>query len=203
MQSKGAADPLMTQSQISADTLAAAAKAAAKGGLPPVHLWNPPFCGNLDIRIHADGQWSYLGSPIGRAALVKLFSSILKREGGDYFLVTPVEKVGIIVEDAPLFVQDVSVLGLEQDQALTFTTRTEDVVTADADHPLTFVTDPTSGQTTPYVLVRSDLWAKIDRKTFYRLVDLACHHPHKGESWFGLWSKGQFFPMIPSSDLGS
>ncbi|MCU0903436.1 MAG: DUF1285 domain-containing protein, partial [Tabrizicola sp.] len=90
-----------------ADTLAAAAKAASRSGPPPVHLWNPPFCGDIDMRIARDGTWFYLGTPIGRAPLVRLFSSILKREGDDYFLVTPVEKVGIKVDDAPLLAIDV------------------------------------------------------------------------------------------------
>ena len=94
-----------------ADTLAAAAKAATRttgktGGLPPVHLWNPPFCGDIDMRIARDGTWFYLGTPIGRPEMVRLFASILKREGDDYFLVTPVEKVGIKVDDAPLLAVD-------------------------------------------------------------------------------------------------
>lgn len=196
-------DMTETNQPPSADSLAAAAKAAGGAGLPPVHLWNPPFCGDLDIRIACDGQWFYLGSPIGRAALVKLFSSILKREGDKYFLVTPVEKVGIIVEDAPLFAEDFTPSGAGQDQTLSFTTRTEDHVTAGPDHPLRFEIDPENGEVRPYILIRYGLWAKIDRKSFFRLVDLACHAPHEGDSWFGLWSKGQFFAMLPSSDLGS
>ena len=90
----------------SAESLAASARAAKKGGLPPVHLWNPPFCGDLDMRIARDGTWFYLGTPIGRAELVKLFSTILRRDGDDYFLVTPVEKVGITVDDAPFVAVD-------------------------------------------------------------------------------------------------
>lgn len=191
----------MSDQTAPADRLAAAAKAASKGGLPPVHLWDPPFCGDLDIRIAADGQWYYLGSPIGRAALVTLFASILKREGEKYFLVTPVEKIGITVEDAPLFATDFTASGAGEAQILRFTTRTEDVVIAGPENPLRFDRDA-SGETLPYVHVRAGLWAKIDRKSFFRLVDLACHHAHEGDSWFGLWSKGQFFPMIPSSDLG-
>jgi hypothetical protein len=95
----------------SADALAAAARTASKKGPPPVHLWNPPFCGDLDIRIARDGTWHYLGTPIGRQPLVRLFASILKREGDRYFLVTPVEKVGIVVEDAPFVAVDFTVEG--------------------------------------------------------------------------------------------
>jgi hypothetical protein len=184
-----------------ADTLAAAAKAASGKGLPPVHLWNPPFCGDIDMRIARDGTWFYLGTPIGRAPLVKLFSTILKREGDDYFLVTPVEKVGIKVDDAPLLAQDFTVQGQGRDQTLTFTTKTEDEAVLDADHPLRVERDPTTGEPSPYILIRSNLWALIDRKSFYRLIDLCCHEQHDGHKWFGIWSSGQFFPVIPSSEL--
>jgi uncharacterized protein len=184
-----------------ADTLAAAAKAHGRKGPPPVHLWNPPFCGDLDMRIARDGTWFYLGTPIGRAPLVKLFSSILKREGEDYFLVTPVEKVGIRVDDAPLVAIDFEVAGTGTSQVLTLVTKTEDEAVLGPDHPLRVERDATTGEPSPYVLIRSNLWALIDRKSFYRLVDLCCHHDHAGQRWFGLWSSGQFFPVIPSSEL--
>ncbi len=191
-----------TPARPSAETLATAAKAAGKGkGLPPVHLWNPPFCGDLDMRIARDGTWWYLGTPIGRPPLVKLFSSILKREGDRYFLVTPVEKVGITVDDAPLFADDFTPGGSGRDQILTFTTKTEDSASAGPDHPLRFERDPATGEPSPYVLIRADLWALIDRKSFFRLVDLGCHETRDGMGWFGLWSGGVFFPMIPSSEL--
>ncbi len=185
----------------SADTLAAAAKAASRKGPPPVHLWNPPFCGDIDMRIARDGTWFYLGTPIGRAPLVKLFSSILKREGDDYFLVTPVEKVGIKVDDAPLLAIDFDAVGHGEGQTLTFTTKTEDAATLGPDHPLRVERDADTGEPAPYILIRANLWALIDRKSFYRLVDLGCHHRHDGQDWFGLWSAGQFFPVIPSSEL--
>ena len=184
-----------------ADTLAAAIKAASPRGLPPVHLWNPPFCGDLDIRIARDGTWFYLGTPIGRAPLVKLFSSILRREGDSYFLVTPVEKVGIRVDDAPLLAIDFDVAGEGLAQILTFTTKTDDIATASAAHPLRFTRNPQTGEPAPYILIRSNLEALIDRKSFYRLVELGCHTPYEGQSWFGIWSSGQFFPVIPSSEL--
>ncbi|OYW55695.1 MAG: proteophosphoglycan precursor [Rhodobacterales bacterium 32-66-7] len=184
-----------------ADALATAARAATRKGLPPVHLWNPDFCGDIDMRIARDGTWFYLGTPIGRPALVKLFSQILKREGDDYFLVTPVEKVGIKVEDAPFLATDFEVAGEGESQTVTFTTKTEDVARLDQDHPLQVKIDPESDEPAPYLLVRANLWALIDRKSFLRLVDLCRHHLHEGTMWFGIWSAGQFFPVIPSSDL--
>jgi hypothetical protein len=188
-------------SPIDAEMLAAAAKAATKKGPPPVHLWNPPFCGDIDIRIARDGTWFYLGTPIGRAPLVKLFSSILKREGDAYFLVTPVEKVGIKVDDAPLLVIDFDAAGIGTTQTVVFKTKTDDIATLDRDHPLRVERDPATGEPAPYILIRTNLWALIDRKSFYRLVDLGCHHLHDGQMWFGLWSSGQFFPVIPSAEL--
>lgn len=180
-----------------AEGLLASIGATKTRGLPPVHLWNPPFCGDLDMRIARDGTWFYEGSPIGRAGLVKLFSSILKREDGKYFLVTPVEKVGITVEDAPFVAIDFDAVGKGIDQKLRFETHVEDRVLAGPDHPIRVERDPETGEPSPYVLVRSDLEALIDRKSFYRLVDLGVHH----DGWFGLWSCGAFFRIIPSDEL--
>ncbi len=185
----------------SADGLVASVKAAGTKGPPPVHLWNPPFCGDIDMRIARDGTWFYLGTPIGRAPLVKLFSSILKRKGDQYFLVTPVEKVGIRVDDAPLLATDFDAAGQGRDQTLTFTTKTDDTATAGPNHPLRFTLHPETGEPAPYILIRSNLEALIDRKSFYRLIELGCHEDHAGQKWFGLWSSGQFFPVIPSSEL--
>lgn len=188
-----------------AEGLAAAAKAASKKGPPPVHLWNPPFCGDIDMRIARDGSWWYLGTPIGREALVKLFSSILKREGDDYFLVTPVEKVGIRVDDAPFvavdFTREVIGTGHGAEQVITFTTQVGDEAMAGPDHPIRVTRDAQTGEPSPYVLIRANLWALIDRKSFYRLVEIGEHAPHDGISWFGLHSQGQFFPVIPSAEL--
>ena len=189
------------QTRPSADTLAAAARQAGKRGRPPVHLWNPPFCGDLDMEIRRDGSWWYLGTPIGRHALVRLFASILKREGDRYFLVTPVEKVGIRVQDAPFLATDFRVEGAGRDQVLTFVTSVEDEATAGPDHPIRVMRDPPTGEPSPYVLMRDGMEALIDRKSFYRLVELGVHEPHEGESWFGLWSAGRFFPVIPSAEL--
>ncbi|MBO9433852.1 DUF1285 domain-containing protein [Ruegeria sp. R13_0] len=181
----------------SPDGLAASIKATKTKGLPPVHLWNPPFCGDLDIRIAKDGTWSYLGSPITRFELVKLFSSILKLEDGKYYLVTPVEKVGITVEDAPFIAVDVDASREGQSQSLTFTTKVGDVAVAGPDHPIRVVMDPQTQEPSPYILIRDGLEARIDRKSFYRLVEMGTHH----EGWFGVWSEKCFFPLIKSEDL--
>jgi len=181
----------------SPEGIAEAVRASKTRGLPPVHLWNPPFSGDLDMRITRDGSWHYLGSPIGRPALVKLFSSILKKEDGKYFLVTPIEKVGITVDDAPFVAVDVEAEGQGAEQVLRFTTQVGDVATAGPDHPIRVERDPESGEPAPYVLIRANLEALIDRKSFYRLVDLGVHH----DGWFGVWSSGAFFPVIPSAEL--
>ncbi len=186
----------------SPESLMAAAKAAQKEGkLPPVHLWNPEFCGDLDMEIKRDGTWFYMGTPIGRHALVKLFSSILKLEDGAYFLVTPVEKVGIRVVDAPFVAVDLEAAGQGANQVITFTTNVEDVVIAGPDHPIRIIRDET-GEPSPYVMVRAGLEALIDRKTFYRLIDLGDSKVVDGTEWFGVWSSGQFFPIIPVAELG-
>ena len=181
----------------SAEGIAASIKAAKTRGLPPVHLWDPEFCGDLDMRIARDGTWFYLGTPIGRAPLVRLFSSILKKEGDKFFLVTPVEKVGITVDDAPFVAIDFEVRGAGRDQVLEFTTHVGDTAVAGPDHPIRVKLDPDTGEPSPYILIRANLEALIDRKSFYRLVDLGCHN----DGQFGLWSSGQFFPILPSDEL--
>lgn len=181
----------------SAESLAASIKAAKSRGLPPVHLWNPAFCGDLDMRIARDGTWFYQGTPIGRPGLVKLFSSIIKKENGKYFLVTPVEKVGITVDDAPFVAIDFEVSGEGEAQVLTFETNVGDTARASADLPIRVDREPETGEPSPYVRIRADLDALIDRKSFYRLVDLGVHR----DGWFGLWSGGTFFDVIPSQEL--
>ena len=184
-----------------AEGIAASATAAGKKGPPPVHLWNPPFCGDLDMRIARDGTWFYLGTPIGRPGLVKLFSSIIRKDGDDYFLVTPVEKVGITVEDAPFVAIDFDVHGDGSDQKLTFHTHVDDTVIAGPEHPIRVTRDPNTGEPSPYVRVRTNLEALIDRKSFYRLVELGTHEDIDGVSWFGVRSSDVFFPIIPSAEL--
>lgn len=181
----------------SAESIAQSVRAAGNSALPPVHQWNPPFCGDIDMRIARDGTWFYLGTPIGRPALVRLFSTILRRDGDDYFLVTPVEKVGITVDDAPFVAVDFN----REGDNLLFETNVGDRCVAGADHPIRVTRDTETGEPSPYVLVRDNLEALIDRKSFYRLVDIGEHADHKGTDWFGLRSGGVFFPIIPSADL--
>jgi len=185
----------------SADGIAKAARNAKTGGIAPVHLWNPPFCGDLDMRIARDGTWFYLGTPIGRPELVKLFSSIIRKDGDQYFLVTPVEKVGITVDDAPFVAVDFDITNPGPDQTLTFTTNVGDAAIAGPDNPIRVERDAQTGEPSPYILIRTNLEALIDRKSFYRLVDIGTHESHGGQQWFGLHSSGHFFPIIPSAEL--
>lgn len=186
---------------LSAENIAKAARNASTGGLPPVHLWNPEFCGDLDMRIARDGTWFYLGTPIGRPEMVRLFSTIIRKDGDAYFLVTPVEKVGITVDDAPFVAVNFEVEGDGADQVLSFETNVGDIAVAGGDCPIRVERDPETGEPSPYVLVRANLEALIDRKSFYRLVDIGAHEVVEGESWFGVWSSGEFFAIIPSAEL--
>ena len=184
----------------SAESLASSAMAAAKEGkrgAPPVHLWNPPFCGDIDMRIARDGTWFYMGTPIGREGLVKLFASIIRRDGDDFFLVTPVEKVGIVVDDAPFVAIDFDRVGND----LRFITNVGDSFDAGPDHPIRVVRDPKTGEPSPYVVVRTNLDALIDRKSFYRLVDLGEEDLIDNVIWFGVRSGGVFFPIISAAEL--
>ena len=181
----------------SAEGLAASVKSLKNKGLPPVHLWNPPFCGDLDMRIARDGTWFYLGTPIGRPELDRLFSTSLRQDGDSDFLVTPVEKVGITVDDAPFVAVDFEAKGEGTDQMLSFETNVGDNLLAGKDNPIRVERDAETGEPSPYVLVRSNLEALIDRKSFYRLVEIGVHH----DGWFGLWSGGEFFGVIPSDEL--
>jgi hypothetical protein len=166
------------------------------GGLPPVHLWNPPDCGDIDMRIASDGTWFYLGTPIGRPAMVRLFSTILRRDGERYVLVTPVEKIGIKVDDAPFLAIRVEATGAGPAQRLNFCTNVEDWTDAGPQHPLRVTTDPVTGEPRPYIHVRGGLEALIARSVFYELVNLA--EPRDGA--LGLWSGGEFFSLGPLPD---
>jgi hypothetical protein len=205
--------------------LTAAAKHAAEDAaktnmpgkaLPPVHLWNPPFCGDLDMRIAADGTWFYMGTPIGRPALVRLFSTILKREGAKHFLVTPVEKVGIQVDDAPFLAVEMQKERDAQDEGggpeeggqqegrrgtlLRFRTNVDDWVNCDSHHRLRF--EPAAdGGLAPYLHVRAGLWAKVTRALYYDLVDMGEERMVDGREMFGVTSAGEFFPMADAEQV--
>ncbi|WP_462402056.1 DUF1285 domain-containing protein [Pseudomonas sp. Marseille-QA0332] len=164
-------------------------------GLPPVHLWNPPFCGDIDMRIARDGTWYYQGTPIGRKPMVRLFSTILRRDGDAYVLVTPVEKVGIRVDDAPFVAVALEVQGEGERQVLRFTSNVEDQAEAGPGHPLRVEVDPQSQEPSPYLLMRDNLEALVHRNVFYELVELAVEHELDGQTWLGVWSHGCFFPI--------
>jgi hypothetical protein len=180
--------------------IAAAARNAGMRGLPAVQLWNPPFCGDLDIRIARDGTWFYLGTPIGRPALVRLFSTVLKREGDRYFLVTPAEKVGIRVDDAPFMAVEMRQAGEGRDRVLQFRTNVDDWVSCDAAHRLRFET-AADGGLTPYLHVRNDLWAKMTRALYYDLVELGEELLVDGHARFGVRSCGEFFAMADAEQV--
>lgn len=174
--------------------LAELEKVASKG-LPPVHLWHPSTVSDIDMTITKDGTWNYLGTPITRPRLVHLFSTVLRREGDDYFLVTPVEKCRITVEDVPFQAVLLDHAGEGRSQQLTFTTDMAERVHADATHPLRFEINSQTGEPSPYLLVREGLEAKLIRSVYYHLMDLVVTESVDDEDWFGIWSFGTFFKI--------
>ena len=170
-------------------------------GPPPIELWNPPFCGDLDMRVAADGTWFYLKTPIGRPALVKLFASVLKREGESYFLVTPVEKCGIRVDDAPFLAVEMNVERGDAGQVLNFRTNVDDWVACGPQHKLRFEPEAGTGGLKPYLHVRRDLWAKVTRALFFDLVELGEEREIDGTAMFGVSSTGVFFPMALADQM--
>jgi uncharacterized protein len=181
--------------------IASEARRARGKGPPPVHLWNPPYCGDIDMRIAGDGTWFYQKTPIGRAALVKLFASVLKREGNKYFLVTPVEKCGIAVDDAPFLAVELAVEETATGRRLNFRTNVDDWVACGREHALRFEPESETGGLKPYLHVRRDLWAKVTRALFYDLVELGEEREIAGERMFGIASEGEFFVMAPADTL--
>ena len=178
-------------------------RAAATGkGLPPVDRWNPDFCGDLDMEIRADGTWFYMGTPIGRQQLVRLFSTVLRKDAdGRTYLVTPVEKVGIRVEDAPFLAVELNVSGGGDDQVMTFRTNVGDIVEAGAENPLRFVVDADNGGLKPYLLVRGRLEALLARPVMYELVANGEDIAIDGKTMFAVRSNGTVFPIMPSGEL--
>jgi hypothetical protein len=165
-----------------------------------VHLWDPPFCGDIDMLISKAGVWYHEGKPIRRPAMVKLFASILKLENdSDYFLVTPVEKVGIKVEDCPFLITEMAVSGAGADQLIEFTTSTDERFEVNLDHSLALICADVGGEPHPTAHVRSGLTGLISRPVFYRLVELAIEREietnGKAETQLGVWSAGQFFAL--------
>jgi len=160
---------------------------------PPVEQWDPPYCGDIGMRIRRDGVWLYQGSPIGRPALVKLFASVLRKDAdGRHYLVTPAEKVDVKVDDAPFLAVELEVRGSGRAQSLIFRTNVDDIVQAGPEHPMRFAVEASSGGLKPYILVRGRLEALVTRALYYDLVELAVTEQGRG---LGLWSGGKFFPM--------
>ncbi|CDZ39289.1 DUF1285 domain-containing protein [Neorhizobium galegae] len=173
-----------------------------KRGLPPVDKWNPPFCGDIDMEIRADGTWFYMGTPIGRAPLVRLFSTVLRRdEDGRTYLVTPVEKVGIRVVDAPFLAVEMQVTQRQGRQVLTFRTNVGDVVEAGAEHPLRFEISGENRELKPYLTVRGRLEALVSRAVMYDLVELGEAIVIDGVPMFSVRSGTEVFPVMPKAEL--
>jgi hypothetical protein len=181
--------------------LVGAVKTASDKGPPPVHLWNPDLCGDIDMRIAADGNWFYQGTPIGRPAMVKLFASILKREGDKHFLVTPVEKCGIAVDDAPFIAVELRIDEGAAGRQLRFRTNVDDWVDCGLGHALRFEPERETSGLKPYLHVRRDLWAKVTRALFYDLVDLGEVRVVAGTPMFGVASAGEFYAMAPADSI--
>ena len=162
---------------------------------PPVHLWNPPDCGQIPMQIKRDGSWWHQGAAIKRSRLVALFASILRREGDLYYLVTPVEKWQIDVEDVPFLAVELKVQGSGMGQSLEFRTQFDDFAVADSKHPIRVTINPRTGEPSPYVMIRDGLEARLTRAVFYELVALGVETEDSRSRQFGVWSKGYYFTL--------
>ncbi|WP_337660117.1 DUF1285 domain-containing protein [Anderseniella sp. Alg231-50] len=171
----------------------------------PVETWHPEHAGSIDIAIDIDGNWFHDGTPIRRAGLVALFASILRREpDGSYVLVTPVEKRTISIADVPFVAVGILVEGKAANQVVTLTTNVGDAVTIDNDHPMRFAAGAAAkGVSLPYVTIRGGLEARVARAVFPDLVDAGCVEDRDGDDWFGVWSSGVFWPMMPADEAGA
>jgi len=198
MAKEGQAGERPTGPQTGLEAITGVLSRAAVKGPPPVEQWNPPFCGDLDMRIGADGTWYYMKTPIGRPALVKLFASVLKREGDKYFLVTPVEKCGIIVDDAPFTAVELTTQDTPAGPALNFRTNVDEWIRCGPEHALRFEPETATGGLKPYLHVRRGLWALVKRALFFDLVERGEEREFEGRAMFGVTSMGVFFPMAPA-----
>lgn len=166
-----------------------------KTRLPPVHRWEPAYVGNVNIRVARDGTWFYNESPITRQPMVKLFSSVLRRESGHFYLVTPVEKLRIIVDDAPFVAVAMNVYGSGKEQVLTFRTNVDEEIMAGRSHPIRVDVNHRNNEPAPYIKVRHNLDALVSRAVFYDLVELAVEDETSRNCQFGVWSAGCLFPL--------
>ncbi|MCS0493849.1 DUF1285 domain-containing protein [Ancylobacter sp. MQZ15Z-1] len=186
------------------DDLVRSLAAGEAPSLPPIERWNPPDCGEIDIRIDREGVWHHEGRPIHRPALVKLFASVLRHggeAGGRYELVTPAEKLGIRVEDAPLLAVEMQAAPSPAGEVLVFRTNLDDVVTCDADHPLRFDEQPGGAGPRPYIYVRRGLWARLTRPIYLDLAERAQTRTVDGREMIGVASGSSFFAMMPADAL--
>ncbi|WP_114945767.1 DUF1285 domain-containing protein [Microvirga calopogonii] len=175
---------------------------AKRKGPPPVERWNPAYCGEIDMRIAADGTWHYMGTPINRPALVKLFSTVLRKDPERYVLVTPVERVGITVEDAPFLAVEMAVEGEGDGRQIAFRTNVDDLVQVGPEHPLRFDRDAHGG-VKPYVKVRGELWALVTRSLALDLVAMGEERHLDGVGSFGVMANGIFFHMASIDEWGA
>jgi hypothetical protein len=191
-------------SRSAADPLARLASSLDGGGrakgLPPVERWNPPYGGDIEMRIAADGTWFYKGSAIARPALVKLFSSVLRRDPERFVLVTPVERVGIVVEDAPFLAVEMAVEGDGDERRIALRTNVDDLVAVGPDHPLRFARGE-GDAVKPYILVRGGLWARLTRALTYDLLELGEERQVDDTPLFGVAAGGGFFPVAPACEI--
>ncbi|MEQ8956166.1 MAG: DUF1285 domain-containing protein [Gammaproteobacteria bacterium] len=172
------------------------ARRIKRKGPAPVHLWNPQYCGEIDMRIARDGSWFHEGKPIRRIAMVQLFASILRLDDdGEHYLVTPVEKVRIEVEDCPFVMDTMDISGAGKQQVIRLSNALEESVEVDAEHPLSVTSNSDSGEPHPVVEVRSGLQGLLNRAVFYRLVEQAEQRREGDTIISGVWSKGQFFEL--------
>jgi uncharacterized protein len=194
-------DPVATPPGIAlARLVEAIGSEPARKGLPPVERWNPAYCGEIDMRIAQDGTWHYMGTPINRPALVRMFSTVLRKDPERYVLVTPVERVGIAVEDAPFLAVEMAVVGESENRQIAFRTNVDDLAQVGPDHPLRFEHDATGG-VKPYVRIRGDLWARATRSLAFDLIAMGEEREIAGAAIFGIKAGGMFFPIAPAPEL--
>jgi hypothetical protein len=173
---------------------------AKRKGPPPVERWNPDYCGEIDMRIARDGTWFYMGTPINRPALVRLFATVLRKDPDRHVLVTPVERVGIEVEDAPFLAVEMAVEGEGDGRQIAFRTNVDDVVQIGPDHPLRFE-QGAGGGVKPYIRIRGDLWALVTRAVALDLLALGEERLLEGGEKFGIAVGGVFYPIAAAAGL--
>ena len=183
-------------------SLLAALEKVKDKGKPPIELWDPVNVKDIDMEVKANGDWYYMGTPIKRQRLVHLFASVLRREAdGDYYLVTPAEKCRIRVTDVPFQALLMTVSGEGEKQVLTITTNMAETVEIGPDHELRFEVDAATGEPSPYVHIRGDLEARLNRSVYYQISELLAERSIDGIEWLGIWSSGHYFPVIQKSEV--